>query len=353
MTPVRPSQGGSGGTWGSELNAWLDVSHNSDGTLGNPGSNDLVIKLGGTVQATFKNAGDLRIGPNLGFATAVSASWTDLAPIDFFYDPVHRRLFIRTALFRENGDTPELALQRSDGTYPDGAPAAIASGVALGLIHWTGWDGSGFNHRSAQIYARAAEDIDASHSGGSLYLATTPNGTIAGTIDRIKIAQDGAVLVLGGSLSESQGDALAGRGDIALSGKVYAIGDVVARSALSGGSSTTQVAIGQYGPSNEAGIAFDSTPQARLYLKSNSYLRTDGDFEARQLKTISGGGLTLVDGNDITIGTSTGSKIGQSGSKLAFYGSTPIVRAVLATGASHTVDDVITALQNLGLVKQS
>lgn len=39
---------------------------------------------------------------------------------------------------------------------------------------------------------------------------------------------------------------------------------------------------------------------------------------------------------------------------LSFYDvTTPIARQVLATGASRTVDDVITALQNLGLVKQS
>jgi hypothetical protein len=40
-------------------------------------------------------------------------------------------------------------------------------------------------------------------------------------------------------------------------------------------------------------------------------------------------------------------------SLIGFYGATAIARAVLATGAGHTVDDVITALQNLGLVKQS
>lgn len=45
--------------------------------------------------------------------------------------------------------------------------------------------------------------------------------------------------------------------------------------------------------------------------------------------------------------------IAGSGKNLGFYGVTPISRATLATGASHTVDDVITALQNLGLVKQS
>lgn len=41
------------------------------------------------------------------------------------------------------------------------------------------------------------------------------------------------------------------------------------------------------------------------------------------------------------------------GLKLGFYGVTPVARQVLATGAGASVDDVITALQNLGLVKQS
>jgi len=38
---------------------------------------------------------------------------------------------------------------------------------------------------------------------------------------------------------------------------------------------------------------------------------------------------------------------------IGFYGVAPIERATLATGAGASVDDVITALQNLGLVKQS
>ena len=42
-----------------------------------------------------------------------------------------------------------------------------------------------------------------------------------------------------------------------------------------------------------------------------------------------------------------------SGPAIGFYGVAPIARAVLATGAGATVDNVITALQNLGLVKQS
>jgi len=38
---------------------------------------------------------------------------------------------------------------------------------------------------------------------------------------------------------------------------------------------------------------------------------------------------------------------------VGFYGVAPVVRQLLATGAGHTVDDVITALQALGLVRQS
>jgi hypothetical protein len=38
---------------------------------------------------------------------------------------------------------------------------------------------------------------------------------------------------------------------------------------------------------------------------------------------------------------------------LGFFGATPVAQPVLATGATHTVDDVITTLQTLGLVKQS
>ncbi len=70
-----------------------------------------------------------------------------------------------------------------------------------------------------------------------------------------------------------------------------------------------------------------------------------------------GPGIQLLDAADVKFGTTTGTKIGTvggaSGQKLAFYGSTPIVQPLLATGAAHTVDDVITALQNLGLVRQT
>lgn len=42
-----------------------------------------------------------------------------------------------------------------------------------------------------------------------------------------------------------------------------------------------------------------------------------------------------------------------AGSKIGFYATAPIVQQVLATGAVHTVDDVITFLQTIGLCKQA
>lgn len=65
------------------------------------------------------------------------------------------------------------------------------------------------------------------------------------------------------------------------------------------------------------------------------------------------GSINLAATNIVT-DTTTGTQIGTAATqKLSVYGVTPIVQPVLATGAGHTVDDVITALQNFGIVRQS
>ncbi len=68
---------------------------------------------------------------------------------------------------------------------------------------------------------------------------------------------------------------------------------------------------------------------------------------------IEAGDTIIANGSDIRLGGVTGTKIGTSDSdKLAFWDSTPVVQQVLATGSGATVDDVITALQTIGLFKQ-
>lgn len=321
------------------------------------GSGETLLAAGTTV-AEFETDGDILFGPNVGLDTANDHSDNSACPIDFWWDLGHRRLHTRTILLTENGDPPELALRRSDGTYPDGAAAAIGASANLGLIHWTGWTSGSpgsFQSRSAQIYARSAEAITAAAAGGHLYFATTPAGTAAGTIDRLTIRADGAVLIVSGNLSESQGDAIGGRGDLVVGGAVYATGTITARKDPANGASTTQVMIGNVGPGSEAGISFDSTPQARFYLASSSFLKTEGDLEVRALRTTSGGGLTLADANDVTIAATTGSKIGQATSKIAFFGATPIVKPTVSgsRGGNAALASALTALANLGLVTDS
>jgi len=55
----------------------------------------------------------------------------------------------------------------------------------------------------------------------------------------------------------------------------------------------------------------------------------------------------------IYTGTGDVRLMGSATDKLGFHGVAPVAQQTLATGAGATVDNVITALQNLGLVKQS
>ena len=79
---------------------------------------------------------------------------------------------------------------------------------------------------------------------------------------------------------------------------------------------------------------------------------TNGSIE---LQTDGNARLTVEAGGDIVIGEELelDGDFNHDGSNVGFYGTTPIAQAVLATGAAATVDDVISALQALGLVKQA
>lgn len=57
-------------------------------------------------------------------------------------------------------------------------------------------------------------------------------------------------------------------------------------------------------------------------------------------------GLTISDGKDVTVSSGTGTKIGQAGSKLGFFGATPVAKQ----GATADLKDV---LVNLGVITDS
>ena len=67
--------------------------------------------------------------------------------------------------------------------------------------------------------------------------------------------------------------------------------------------------------------------------------------------------LAMYDGLNMILGATTGTMWGTvggaAGQKQAWWGATPVVQPVLATGAAHTADDIITMLQTLGICRQA
>lgn len=78
--------------------------------------------------------------------------------------------------------------------------------------------------------------------------------------------------------------------------------------------------------------------QVAPYGETNAGMRLRGKGTGSVQLTAPNGSTVLVEANATGIG---------------FYGVTPVARQLFATGASHTVDELITVLQNLGLLRQS
>lgn len=96
-----------------------------------------------------------------------------------FYSADTQRLFTHSLILGDIGDPPELVLGRTgpDNAPPDAEPTGATAGTGLGVVIWRGWSSTGrwlFN--SAQIYARAQEDISDQGAAGSLHFAVTPLG---------------------------------------------------------------------------------------------------------------------------------------------------------------------------------
>ena len=95
---------------------------------------------------------------------------------------------------------------------------------------------------------------------------------------------------------------------------------------------------------NQLKLSFDATDNAIFAVDIN------GDLTIIP----SGSNFIIPDAKNIALNTTTGSKLGTAtGQKLGFWGITPVVQQVLATGGGATVDNVISLLQTLGLCKQA
>lgn len=152
-----------------------------------------------------------------------------------------------------------------------------------------------------------------------------------------------------------------------------AVGYQAGQSATTGTQITlvgSQSDVGSSGLGPVAGIGYKAKPTATNemawspYLSYESFHGLSSTGTDRVVGKVSWGfslstdasrtGYVALSATDYN-GDREGVRVDSNGSAalLGFYGVAPIARAVLATGAGHTVDDVIQALQNLGLVKQS
>lgn len=107
--------------------------------------------------------------------------------------------------------------------------------------------------------------------------------------------------------------------------------DELTRAQVAGNMATLDAKVAMLDGSGK--LVLGATGDANLYRSAANALRTDGSLQVvGVLRTDSG--LTLGDAVDITIGTVTGTKIGQAGSKIGVYGATPVGKWATLTAAS-------------------
>lgn len=117
---------------------------------------------------------------------------------DFAYRADTRRIYSRSLVLAEQGDSPDIAIGRvgPDNAYPVAAPAGIPAGTRLGGIYFRGWmREGGFNNRVAEISSYASEALTERGAGGVLRLATTSIGTHSLT-PRMVLDADGGIRVM-------------------------------------------------------------------------------------------------------------------------------------------------------------
>jgi len=107
-----------------------------------------------------------------------------------------------------------------------------------------------------------------------------------------------------------------------------------------------------------AGIAITELGAGAITISGDNGVTVETSAGGLVLSNSGAGDIDLIQvgTGDINIHVAAGHNIaiGQVDTELiGFYGVAPIVQPVLATGAGHTADDIITYLQHVGLVRQA
>lgn len=174
--PTRPSQGGSSGTWGSELNAWLDVGHNSDGS--NIGS----LRVINVKDDAYGAKGDGSTDDTAAIQAAINA--LDSTYGGTIYFPVGRYKVTSTLTVIKGGvkfmGASSHSYTSTDGTsrqYSGAILEAATAGMTLMYIYPTSTPGVLAN-QGFVIEDLAFEDVGGSHDVTLLKVQYKTNWTI-------------------------------------------------------------------------------------------------------------------------------------------------------------------------------
>jgi hypothetical protein len=204
---------------------------------------------------------------------------------------------------------PAIIFVRSSGTVATKTP--VINGMDVGGVYGEGYDGATFRELGKILFESAKLATSGDASGRITFW--TRDATVA-DVERMRITETGLV----------------------------GIGTVVPARQLDINSATGGCLQLTYNDNNGSAankVTMDVSSSGSLIITPS-------------------GGSAAISGsliiNNLVANTTTGTKIGTAtNQKIGFWSASPITQPVFATGAGHTVDDLITVLQNLGLVRQS
>ena len=191
---TKPEVGASSDTWGAKINTNLDTI---DGLF--QAGPAVKVANGGTGATTAAGARTNLDVPQLSGANTFPSTQT-------FTGNAVSQSDVSTANFSARGGAGvggAFIIQNSNGTIA--SPTIVTNGQLLGYLDWRAYDGATY-----RVVARISSSVDGApgltDTPGSISFQTTADGISGALTERLRIGQDGDVLVTSNSLSISNAD---------------------------------------------------------------------------------------------------------------------------------------------------
>lgn len=222
-----------------------------------------------------------------------------------------------------------------------GAGGALLRGDFLGAVCFSGNLGGAFDEHQAIFQAVAEEDFGIDHQGTGFLISTIAKNTGYTIISRVRVSSAGNLIIGSNAMDYSY----AGTHGIEIEGGAQFVGQMtVINTTNLAGITVTNTGSNSPGIRLNTDISASGTRNWGLTISKNTY----GDLVF--IQSDSTGADPLLGTVRMSLSATAAIICGltfNAGSATLTFGN------VFATGASHTVDELITALQTAGIFKQS